>query len=199
MNKIEEIYLRNCQTTSDINEHLPILRGYSSTCKHITEMGVRGACSTWAFLSSGAEKIVSYDIHKDDSIYEVIYYANEYGLDFNFIQSDVLKIEIDNTELLFIDTLHTYNQLSKELDLHSEKVSKFIILHDTLLYGFMDEFIYDHASEEIKSTPTTKQGIWDAVVDFLSSEKGSDWYVFEKFANNNGLTILKRKEENRFI
>jgi hypothetical protein len=35
------------------------------------------------------------------------------------------------------------------------------------------------------------QGIWPAIEDFLSINK--DWYVYEKFSNNNGVTILKRK------
>jgi hypothetical protein len=35
------------------------------------------------------------------------------------------------------------------------------------------------------------QGIWPAIEEFLCSN--SNWYIYEKFANNQGVTILKRK------
>jgi hypothetical protein len=135
----------------------------------------------------------SYDIVKNPNIDQVIKLSKEYGLDYTFIESDVLKVNIENTELLFIDTLHTYNQLISELRLHSVKASKYIILHDTETFGLRDEIIYGHASNLIKDVKVEKVGLWNAVLDFLQEGDGKNWEVFEKFTNNNGLTILKRK------
>jgi hypothetical protein len=54
--------------------------------------------------------------------------------------------------------------------------------------------IYEHASNEIKNIETKKQGLWNAVLDFLDTEKGKFWEIKERFTNNNGLTILERKK-----
>jgi len=193
MEKINLIYENQCSTPSDINEHLPTLLKYANECEHITEMGVRWVSSTWPLLLSNPKKMISYDIVTHPQINEVINLSNEYGINYSFIETDVLNIQIESTDLLFIDTLHTYNQLVCELDIHSNKCSKYIILHDTTYFGEVDEIIYEHASNEIKNIETKKQGLWNAVLDFLDTENGNEWEVHERFTNNNGLTILKNK------
>ena len=190
-------YEKLCSIVSDINEHLPTLKRYASECKTITEMGVRYACSTWAFLEANPEKITSYDIDyrpfepSSDLLNQM---SNNYGIKFEFILGDTLKIEIDNTDLLFIDTLHTYNQLIGELNRHESKVSKYIILHDTVTFGHRNEDIYQHASDIIKDVEVTKFGLIPAIDDFLLHNKS--WIKEEVFYNNNGLTILKRIIKN---
>jgi len=193
MKEIELIYKEQCNISSDINEHLPTLLKYGKECDHITEMGVRWVSSTWPLLMSNPKKMISYDIVKNQKINDVVEIANKYGIDYTFIESDVLNIEIEKTDLLFIDTLHTYNQLIQELNLHSNKSSKYIILHDTTSFGLVDEEIYEHASDDIKNKSTNKNGLWNAVLDFLETENGSKWLIYEKYENNNGLTVLKRK------
>jgi hypothetical protein len=193
MEKIKLIYENECVIPSDINEHLPTLLKYANECDHITEMGVRWVSSTWPLLLANPKKMISYDIVKHPKIDEVIELSNEYNLNYQFIEEDVLKIEIVETDLLFIDTLHTYNQLICELDLHSSKCKKYIILHDTTSFGIVDEVIYEHASSEIKTLERKKEGLWNAILDFLDSDKGKEWEVHERHLNNNGLTILKRK------
>lgn len=193
MEKLKIKYEQQISLDSDINQHIPTLFKYGKECKHITEMGVRWVSSTWAFLYSQPEKLISYDIVKDSNIDEVISLSQEYKIPFEFHERDVLSIEISPTDLLFIDTLHTYNQLINELIKHSEKVSKYIILHDTVSFGYVDENIYSHASDVVKSLNNTKQGLMNAVIDFLNSDLGKNWEIFESFENNNGLTILKRK------
>lgn len=193
MEKIKLIYENECVIPSDINEHLPTLLKYANECDHITEMGVRWVSSTWPLLLSNPKKMISYDIVKHPKIDEVIELANENKLNYQFIEDDVLKTNIEETDLLFIDTLHTYNQLICELELHSDKSKKYIILHDTTSFGSVDEVIYNHASSDIKNLETKKQGLWTAVIDFLESDKGKNWQIHERHMNNNGLTILKRK------
>jgi len=192
MEKIKLIYENQCTTPSDINEHLPTLLKYAKECEHITEMGVRWVSSTWPLLLSNPKKMISYDIVKNHKIDEVIDLSNEYNINYTFIESDVLKIEIERTDLLFIDTLHTYNQLIKELNLHSKNTSKYIILHDTTTFGDVDERIYNHASPLVINESTIKEGLWTAVVDFLKTEEGKKWEVLGRYTNNNGLTILKK-------
>lgn len=184
-----------CSIPSDINEHLPTLKKYASQCKKVTEMGVRFACSTWSFLEAKPEKITCYDIKYDyfkpseDLINKM---CEKYKISFEFLTGDTLNIEIENTDLLFIDTLHTYDQLTGELTLHSKNVNKWIILHDTTLFGDRDEYIYEHASDLIKNKEKSKEGLNNAINDFIS--KNQDWIVKEVYTNCNGLTVLERNK-----
>lgn len=186
-------YDKLCNIYSDINEHLPILKKYASECKTVTEMGVRFACSTWAFLEGKPEKLTCYDINYEffRPSEELLNKMSElYNVEFKFITGDSLKIDIENTDLLFIDTLHRYDQLIGELNKHNKNVNKYIILHDTVTFANIDESLYDHASDVVKNTNNYKEGLSLAVNDFLLDNK--EWIVGEVFTNNNGLTILKR-------
>lgn len=91
---------------------------------------------------------------------------------------------IEPTDLLFIDTLHVYDQLKKELDRHAACVRQFIIMHDTTTFG--------EIGEPIDGSPNAR-GLWPAIEEFLESH--CDWQLRERFTNNNGLTVLSRSVE----
>lgn len=185
MERILDTYKTLCLTPSDIYEHLPTLRKYATFSNHITEMGVRNVVSTWAFLAGCPQTLISIDINPCPVDY-ARYLASENGIDFKFIQGDTTKLEIENTDLLFIDTLHAYGQLKLELELHASKVRKHIIFHDTTTFGIQSECPYPS-----EFGPSYDKGLWPAIEEFLVSNQ--DWYLKEKFANNNGLTILERR------
>jgi len=88
-------------------------------------------------------------------------------------------IEIEETDLLFLDTTHVYSQLKKELELHSDKARKYICFHDTTSY--------ETKGEDGKEGT----GIWKAIEEFLEDNKDK-WILQERFTNNNGFTIIKR-------
>lgn len=188
---IKQEFERRKQNVSDINEHLETLHNYGRECNHITEFGSRFGDSTVALLYSSPEKMISYDLFKSDFIAEID------NKNFSFVQEDTLNISIEETDLLFIDTLHRYFQLYNELGLHAKKVKKYIILHDTETYGIIDEPLYSPLADvkmSQKILSTNKQGLLHAVEDFLNETKeGKNWEIKEQFKNNNGLTILSRR------
>jgi hypothetical protein len=189
----EKHYEKMCSIGSDINEHLPTLKRYASECETVTEMGVRFACSTWAFIEAKPKNLTCIDINYssfEPSDKYVRSMCDNYGINFKWITGDSLKLDMENTDLLFIDTLHTYQQLLGELNRHESKVSKYIILHDTITFGHTNEYIYEHASDIIKNEEVTKFGLIPAIDDFLLTNKS--WVRKEVYSNNNGLTILKR-------
>lgn len=161
-----------CELRGDINEHMPTLKKYAEECEHITELGVRGIVSTWAFLIAKPKKIISVDIISPEvfkgNLQEVYDAAKEIGVDFQFILGDDLKVSLEETDLLFIDTEHTYTQLNSELNLLGVLAKKYIIMHDTTLCA---------------------QQLLPAIDGFLN--KNSNWKKHAQFINNNGLTILK--------
>lgn len=185
---IDNVYSHLCVTPSDINEHLPTLKRYTEKVEHVTEMGVRWIVSTWAFLSGKPKKLVSIDIKHpnkfgaDLSVVEEA--AKESNIDFSFIEGSTLDMQIEKTDLLFIDTLHTYSQLTKELELHNKNVNQYIALHDTTTFSLRDEVHPEYPPQPGKS------GLKLAISEFL--EKNKNWKIAEEYRNNNGLTILER-------
>jgi hypothetical protein len=193
MDKILEKYKQLSETHSDINEHLSTLKKYTEECDTIVEMGVRRIVSTWAFLAGNPKKLVSLDLYNPEkfggNLQEVYDAIKSTGIDYSFVEQDSLKYEMKPCDLLFIDTFHDYLQLKKELNKHQGKVNKYIILHDTVSFGFSDESEYDDYHTPRSETNLPK-GLLPAIEEFLYHNR--NWVIWEKKPNNNGLTVLKR-------
>ena len=174
----------SCNTYSDINQHLSILYEVAQECDHVTEMGVRNGSSTRAFLYADPKKYIAYDLNIDPDVKELFDYCKSIGKDFDYIQADVLKIEIGETDLLFIDTYHCYEQLIQELKLHSKKVNRYIAFHDTYTYGRVGENL------DFQNFAGTK-GIMYAIEEFLNENK--NWKIVHDVDYNNGLIIIEKK------
>jgi hypothetical protein len=178
---IHQLYHEAKNRSTDINEHLPVLMAYACESSHITELGVRSGESSLAFLfaclyAKGRRALRSYDIVPDWTAAANFAKARKDGADAQYIIGDSLKIEIEETDLLFIDTKHSFDQLRDELKRHAGKVRKWIILHDTYTYGL--------------KTGEDDKGLLSAVIGFLIDNP--QWKFHAYFTNNNGLTILKR-------
>lgn len=202
-NVIKQEYLRNKSKPSDINEHLETLAKYSSKCQHITELGVRGVVSTWAFAigllcnGNSQKRLMGVDIEDDKMNHVYIQNAmKDNRIDYTFIKDNDLNIEIEQTDLLFIDTWHVYGQLKRELEKHHGHVNKYIIMHDTTVDEFVGESIrcgLDYLSQSRSTGWNISEvvcGLYPAIVEFL--DKHPEWRLVERFTNNNGLTILER-------
>lgn len=189
MTLAESNYQKHCDRYSDIHEHLPTLYKYATECNHVTEMGVREVVSTWAFLHAKPSRLVSYDLFTSSNIPSAEQAAKEVGVDFTFIQANVLDVTIEETDLLFIDTWHKYGQLSQELLMHCNAVRKYIVLHDTTKYATQDEGTWGRYNDQ-RTEGKQKTGLWAAVEEFL--EQHPEWTLKERYLNNNGLTILER-------
>lgn len=171
-NLFETEYLTAKNNISDINQHIPVIFEYACRVKHITEMGVRTGVSTRAFLYAVQKcnsLLRSYDIVFNDKVNDLFVEAKKANLNANYMMGNTLKIEIEETDLLFIDTDHTYSQLSQELKLHGNKARKYIIFHDTTTFPELNKAIYE----------------------FL--DNNNFWKICYVTANNNGLTILERQ------
>ena len=187
-------YIELSKTPSDINEHLETLKKYAQECDTIIEMGVRSIVSTWAFLIANPKKLVSLDLynpsHFGGNLQEVYDAASYSNIDFSFVEQDSLTYNIDSCDLLFLDTWHDFLQLKKELTRHHSKVNKYIILHDTVSYRYVDEKSADEMGMLNQIETNLPKGLWPAIEEFLYHNK--NWVIWEKKPNNNGLTVLKR-------
>jgi len=207
--KLENKYKELCNTTSDINEHLPTLFHYASKCKSVIELGVRGCVSTYAFLyglnnnNTNTKKLLLNDINPCN-ISDIIELTNDLGVDLKYEWISDLEMNInENYDLTFIDTLHVYGQLKRELTKYSKITNKYIIMHDTTVDEFYGEIIRIFPNQEwymneaqhiskITNIPENELliGLWPAVEEFLNDNP--EWSICDRFTNNNGLTILQK-------
>jgi hypothetical protein len=200
MNTLERNYILKCFTQSDINEHLPTLFRYGLECYHITECGVRGVTSSYAFANAlrtkTGNKLVQVDLDTNENVVTFQKECNVEKVNTVFYQESDLTCPIEPTELLFIDTWHVYGHLKRELDRWHSSVSKYIIMHDTTVDEWYGETIRNgwNAVEQSKTTgipvDEINKGLWPAVDEFLKAHP--EWILNERFTNNNGLTILQR-------
>lgn len=151
-----------------------MLKALAERYSHITEMGVRYGVSTRAFLAGKPEKMVSYDIRCQIDVQAFVAMAPETL--FVFVEGDSLEVTIADTDVLFIDTLHTADQLYTELRRHSSQVRSHIVLHDTTTFGTYGE--------------DGREGLNYAITKFLS--RHVEWRLSNYYSKNNGLSILSR-------
>lgn len=205
------------RTPSDINEHLPTLSKYASDCDSVFETGVRGCVSSWALLNGlvsnqngKLKRMCCNDISEcniDELKRAISIYNSEKTdakVDLSYVWKNNLLLEFKEGErydLVFIDTLHCYGQLRRELALFAPITNKYIIMHDTTIDEFRGEIYrsdlsYEKLLEWKRDTGFTDDtdilyGLSQAIDEFLQNNK--EWEMLEKFSNNNGLTVLYKK------
>jgi hypothetical protein len=179
-------------TESDIHEHLPVLRKLAEQCDHVTEFGLRWANgSTVAFLAAQPTVLVSWDLNPYHVVSQQVLNLMQLAgrTSFQPRVGDSTQVNIEGTDLLFIDTLHTARQLQAELRRHAfvecNKVRRFLVFHDVETFG--------HFGED-----GNEGGLMDAIRWFHKNNFPL-WRPVHHSTRNNGLLILQREadfEEN---
>lgn len=169
-----------CDTPSDINEHLPTLAALVPAGGHVTEMGVRRGVSTVAWLYGGPAAYVGYDVNAAPPRLREL--AALEGIQYEHRVASTLEVRpTEPTDILFIDTLHTYSQLRYELGIHGRSARRNIVLHDTATYGNHDE-------------GGGGRGLRPAIADWLAWNP--EWFIAADYPNNNGLAVLERRADD---
>jgi hypothetical protein len=169
---LEQMYQQALAQGDDIAGHLPRLRWLAKLhFGTVVEFGTRQGVSTVALLA-GNKLVESYDIEPCPNakwIAEVV-------PSWRFHQRDVLKIRPIKCDMLFIDTNHTYEQLSAELARHADGVKATIALHDTYC--------------QVVDGENDPAGMWRAIDGHLAAHP--EWSVVFDEPDWNGLTVLGR-------
>lgn len=174
MKTLDDLFCDACNRPSDINEHCLLLYSLALSHPHVVEFGVRGGVSTTALLAGQPETLTCVDINECLTTSPLWDLKGRTSL--TFIQGNTRTIEPMLCDLLFIDTLHTAEQLAIELERHSPFVRRTIVLHDTETFGEHGEGGGD--------------GLLKALLPWLTSS--SQWKMGLQLKNNNGLTVLQR-------
>jgi hypothetical protein len=197
---LKQKYQLACSTPSDIYQHVSTLRSLAMECSSVVEIGLRSMVSTWGILLGLSESPFTshcyYGIDIQCPLNDTLNYARklaeESGILFNFWQANDMHIDIEPTDMLMIDSLHTYCHLTYELEKFSPKVNKYIVMHDTSApWGDNEDSEYHgDYSEYPPEYDRSKKGLWPAVEDFL--KRHPEWALYDRYFNCHGLTILKR-------
>lgn len=201
--ELKHKYEHSCQEPSDINEHVFVLRDLAKECSSVVEIGLRSMVSSWGILQGLSESPytsrsylgIDIGLPPPETLDLARRLSEDNGITFSFWEANDMDVDIEPTEMLFIDSLHTYCHLTYELEKFSPKVNKFIAMHDTSEpYGSTDDGgYYGDYTEYPPEYDRTKRGLWTAVEDFL--RRHPEWTLYERRLNNHGFTILKRIAE----
>lgn len=176
---LDELYTHAWQTPSDIHAHCPKLRELAAQCNHVTEFGMRKAVSTVALLAGQPATLVSYSAGEepiDRPLKE-----KQGKTNYRPLVGTSLDVEIEPTDLLFLDTRHTAEHLYAELSRHAGKVSRWIVLHDTQIFGERGE--------------DGGPGLLPALRRFLREKP--EWSVVFHSEANHGLTVIGCRPEDK--
>lgn len=176
---LAEDYERLCRTPSDIYQHLPTLveMVHELHASHVIELGTRTGVSTVAFLHAlraTEGRLTSVDIDERPDIGEHERWEFVQGDD---LDPDVVE-QLDEADIVFIDTSHLYEQTRRELNTYRWLVRPggLMVLHDTEL------FRPETAQVGEPPFPVRK------AIDEFIAETG---FAFKNFTGCNGLGVIQ--------
>lgn len=207
--KLEELYqeLLSSRHRSEMRGHIETLRRIAFHCDHVTEFGVKTGQSTLAFLCAQPDYLISVDLMLYPQVVDLMAYTGRTS--FCFKREDSRKVEIHDTDMLFIDSTHLGEHLKQELDRHADKVRKYLVFHDTVSAGnkgfwYRDERYVHQYGEGVsvgdKGRKRRGQGLMPAIDKFLNID--DEWSIIKHYEHSKGLMILGRRENwvsNRFV
>lgn len=172
---LEDLYTRYAsQLRQAIGPHLPRLRALATGLQQVTEFGVRDGRSTTALLL-GAAHVTSYDVKTTDTARHLQEIA---GDRWTYRLQDSRQAPVEPTELLFIDSLHTFAQVDAELTRHAHSVSRYLAFHDTVMFG---------SAGEVRGT----MGIRPAIDNLMMRDP--TWHIVSHDPQSAGLLVLERR------
>jgi len=140
-------------------------------CDSYTELGVNQGATLAIAILENIKTIRAYDIrlmpyNKAKHLFEA-HTANN-SINYNVTETDTLQCILDPVDVLYIDTLHHYDHLIKELVLHGSKVKKYIIFHDTYAQPGLKKAVKEYVTTNKEWTIVTE---CDINVGFMTIER----------------------------
>lgn len=177
---VNEGFQNRQDVPSDMWDHMGTIRRFARGADSICEFGTSDrANSTFALMAGHPRKMRCYDVHRYEPTFSFVEKAaRDAGIDFMFFIQSSLAAEIEDCDLLFIDDMHKYEHVRKELFMQGKHARKWIILHDTAEFESHDDDL-------------TGRGLGPAIQEYMDST--GEWEVRERYLNNYGLTVLQRK------
>lgn len=173
-------------TPSDFHEHVPTLKELAAKCEHVTELSAWQKPADVALAAGLGEKGRFTSVCRQSKP-QWKSLGKYLGERFKGIKAEAAAVELEETDLLFIDTEHDAEILHALLEKHAPKVRKYLVVHCTVTFG--------QTGDQADASGNAKPGVMKGLVDFVA--KHMEWGVIRHDANNHGLMVLSRLEEDR--
>ena len=173
------------QTHAQDNPQLFTLLRLAVGCDHVSALTMNSYESASTFLTAQVNNIRIYNLTdiEENIKTPLLAYAKEIGVNFSMEPN---KGEIEETDLLYINTPAEGNYRAMELGKFAEKVKKYILLPNTVLNAHK-------ASETIKLSDEVKPiGLVFGINHFLQTN--DSWFILEHDDFTPGLTVLVNKD-----
>lgn len=183
MNEIKEMEAKKSKEDWKINaivKDFDVLTSLAKTVDSITELGVRRCFSAYAWLLGQPKKFVGVDISRWPEWDQLEKDVEGTDIELELIVANDIEVELEETDLLFIDSLHTYDHVTKQLELHADKAKKYIVFHDALDFDGKPAQVH------------LDLGVYNAIMDFL--DKTEEWKVIEHIRPCQVLIIERVKD-----
>lgn len=190
MPNVESFYERALRSGRAIVPHLPRLRELASGCELAVEFGVKTGASSAALLM-GAERVLSYDIAETAEAREMEEAASGR---WTYRIQDSRRADPVSCDLLFVDSLHTYEQCRAELARHADGVKSLLVFHDSLTFGTVGadgesgRQLWTYAPGA--AVPLSALGIRPAIDELMIRDPS--WQVKAHYLDSHGLLVLER-------
>lgn len=162
-------YIRN--QPSDLNEHAETLRAYAKG-HSVVDYGHRPNVSSVALAYGEPAKYTMLHPNEPREWKSLSKYLKNSNPELVIVKQYIPNIP--PCDVLFLDTLHTADYIDKFLTENAVNVGKFILIHDSVIYGEKGE--------------DGGPGIMEGVRRFVRQNRR--WSVYEHYHNNYGLVIL---------
>lgn len=186
---IEGLYEHYCGCGWAMSPHLPRLRALAEGLDLAVEFGVkRGASSTALLL--GANRVMSFDIVETPQARALQQLA---GDRWTYRIEDSRKAVVPWCDLLFLDSLHTYDQVRAELHRHAGMVRRYLVFHDTITFGSIGA--KGESGDQLwtyqrgVSVPREALGIRPAIDELLIRDPS--WRIAAHYTDSHGLLVLE--------
>jgi glycosyltransferase involved in cell wall biosynthesis len=180
---LQEVFKWTESQPRDLNEHMEAIKRLAAKCDHVTEITKRRE-STVAILAAKPKRVISYQSEKDTLVTHTLHQvlSQEVGdVTWTSHVGDSLEINIEETDMLFIDSIHNAERVKAELDRHGDKVNRFIVFHDVVTYG--------------KVGDNGKEGLAYGIGEW--AREHPEWFVAYLAPNQHGLLAIGRLEEDK--
>lgn len=184
-NSLDAVFDKIKATPRDLNEHMDKIKELAGNVKTVTEISNRRE-STLAILAGRPRKFVSYNTEVDGFVEAAKRQIDPTQTSYfpHRISDSRMIGVIEDTDMLFIDSEHTYDRLKEELDKYAPKVSRYIVMHDTQIFGLTGQ-----------GSEPGHNGMLGAVIGFVRANPR--WSVTYHSTEQYGLTVLSCNPDDK--
>ncbi len=191
MTTVEQMYQEHVATQTAMTVHLPRLRALAEGLPLAVEFGVKRGASSSALLL-GAAHVISYDVVETR---EALRLKQAAGDRWSYRLQSTLTAVVPACDLLFVDSLHTYDQVDRELTRHADYVRRYLVFHDVLTFGSVGAKgetgaqLWTYRAGE--SVPQVALGIRPAIDALMIRDRS--WQIVASYTDSHGLLVLERQ------